>query len=113
MKGLNIIYYFESSQNQNDEFRPAKYKILYAFDTNGMLDIHDTFNSLDDLKSFALEFVQSRDSDEVRLISVQDYNVGVEGAKDKNSFRQIFSNFGEVVVDPSKTKKKSIFGNLF
>jgi hypothetical protein len=113
MKGLNIIYYFESSQNQNDEFRPAKYKILYAFDTNGMLEIRDTFNSLDDLKSFALELVQSKDGGEVRLISVQDYNVGVEGAKDRNSFRQIFSSFGEVVLDPTKSKKKGIFGNLF
>jgi hypothetical protein len=113
MKGLNIIYYFESSQNQNDEFRPAKYKILYAFDSNGMLEISDTFNSLDDLKTYALELLQTKDGDEVRLISVQDYNVGVEGAKDRNSFRQIFSNFGEVVVDPSRSKKKSIFGNLF
>jgi hypothetical protein len=129
MNELMIIYHFESSQNQNEEFKTACYKILYAFDSNGMLaesdwtqmismnmdlnPVEKDFTNLDDLKSFGLRLALHREKSEVRLISVQDFNVGVEGAKDKVTFKQIFFNFGEVIIDQSKPKKKGLFGNLF
>lgn len=129
MKELVIIYHFETSQNKNDEFKPASYKILYVFNADGIIDdkriaelmsangesffIDQSFSNLDDLKLFSLRLAQHLEKNEVRLISVQDYNIGVDGAKDRGSFVKIFSNFGEVFVDESKPKKKGLFGHLF
>jgi hypothetical protein len=129
MKELVLIYHFETSQNKNDEFKPASYKILYIFNADGMIDdkriaefinanaesfsLDQSFSNLDDLKSFSLHLSQYFERNEVRLISVQDYNIGIDGAKDRHSFVQIFSNFGEVFVDESKPKKKGFFGNFF
>jgi hypothetical protein len=129
MKELILIYHFETSQNKNDEFKPASYKILYIFDGDGIIDdkriaefisdnhesffIDQNFSNLDDLKSCSLRLAQYLEKNEVRLISVQDYNIGIDGAKDRHSFVQIFFNFGEVFVDESRQKKKGLFGNLF
>lgn len=126
---LNLIYHFQTSQNQDQEFKPASYGVVYFFDENGFLEpdflkemsktvpLADhaalTFLNLDDLKAFALRVCQETGEREVRLISVQDYNIGLDGAKDKKSFSGIFSKFGEVIVNESAARKKSLLGKFF
>jgi hypothetical protein len=128
MKALNLIYHFQASQNQNEEFRGASYKIVYSFSEAGILDPDQmleifklipnvniqekTFLSLDDLKAFAARLGDELRAQEVRLLSVQDYNIGVDGAKDLKSFRDIFSKYGELVVIQSQSKK-NFFGKFF
>jgi hypothetical protein len=128
MKALNLIYHFQASQNQNEEFRGASYKIVYSFNEAGILDPDQmleifklipnvniqekTFLSLDDLKAFAARLGDELRAQEVRLLSVQDYNIGVDGAKDLKSFRDIFSKYGELVVIQSQSKK-NFFGKFF
>lgn len=126
---LNLVYHFQSSQNQDEAFRPASYRMIYFFGGQGFLQIdqlkelsrsvphadHDklTFISLDDLKTFALRVCQEHKEDEVRLISVQDYNIGLDGAKDLPTFKSIFEKFGEVVVNEEAPRKKGFLGKLF
>lgn len=125
---LNLIYHFRSSQNKDLEFRPASYGVVYFFSEEGFLEesllkelaksVPDadfsslTFMNLDDLKAFALRVCQELSEKEVRLLSVQDYNIGLDGAKDLNSFRGIFKKYGELVVNES-TRKKGLLGKLF
>lgn len=125
---LNLIYHFQTSQSRDEEFRPASYGVVHFFSGEGFVEgrllkemskavpeaDHDnlTFLSLDDLKTFALRVAQEMSEKEVRLISVQDYNIGLDGAKDLLSFQSIFSKFGELVVNES-VKKKGLFGKLF
>jgi hypothetical protein len=125
---LNLIYHFQTSQNQDQDFRPASYGVVYFFNENDFLekdflkemsksvpdaDHEDlTFLNLDDLKAFALRVSQELGEKDVRLISVQDYNIGLDGARDKNSFVGIFSKYGEVLVNES-AKKKGILGKFF
>jgi len=125
---LQLIYHFRSSQNQNEEFLPASYGVVYFFSEEGFLDKsflqemsksvpeanHEslTFLNLDDLKAFALRVAQELSSKEVRLISVQDYNIGLDGAKSLESFRSIFDRYGELVIN-DQFKKKTFFGKLF
>ncbi len=125
---LNLIYHFQTSQNQDGDFRPASYGVVYFFSAEGFLEKnllkemsktvpeadHEnlTFLNLDDLKSFALRVCQETSEKEVRLMSVQDYNIGLDGAKDLKSFQTVFSKYGEVVVNES-AKKKGLFGKLF
>lgn len=125
---LRLIYHFKTSQNQNLEFRPASYGVVYFFSEEGLLDSellkemsktvpeadHEnlTFLNLDDLKSFALRVCQELAVREVRLISVQDYNIGLDGAKDLSSYLAIFEKYGELLVNES-VKKKGLLSKIF
>lgn len=126
---LNLIYQFTTSENQDGEFRPASYKVVYFFSEEGFLDPallhemskvvpdanHDLLNflNLDDLKVFATRVCQELGEREVRLISVQDYNIGLDGAKDIATFQGIFSKYGDLVVNEDVAKKKGFLRNLF
>jgi len=129
MKELTLIYHFQASQNQNEEFKPARYKMVYFFGEEGMVPTSvileilkafpdcnfqdQTFLNLDDLKAFVLRVGQELDAGQIRLLSVQDYNIGVDGAKDIKSFRELFTKYGELIMNESMSKKKSFFGKLF
>lgn len=129
MNGLTLIYHFQSSQNQDEEFTPASYKMAYFFNEEGFVDgklilellkafpdsnyQDKTFLNLDDLKAFAHRVAEELGSPEVRLISVQDYNIGIDGAKDIKSFRELFSKYGEAIVNEQAVKKKGLFGKFF
>jgi hypothetical protein len=125
---LYLIYHFQTSQNQDQDFRPASYGVLYFFSEEGFLNEEflkemakavpesdfDRLNflNLDNLKAFALRVCQEFSIREVRLISVQDYNIGLDGARDLKSFQSIFGRYGEIVVNES-VKKKGLFSKLF
>jgi len=126
---LVIIYHFQVSQNIQDEFRPASYKILHVFSSQSFLEdsyidekmtsfpdinpIDQSFLNLDDLKAFGLSLAEDLELEEARLISIQDYNIGIDGAKNSRDFNQIFGKFGEVIQNLQLKKKKSLFGRLF
>lgn len=129
MNGLTLIYHFQSSQNQDEEFKPASYKMVYFFNEDGFVDTKlilellkafpdsnyqdKTFLNLDDLKAFAHRVAEELNSPQVRLISVQDYNIGIDGARDIKSFRELFGKYGEAIVNEQAVKKKGLFGKLF
>ena len=129
MKELTLVYHFQASQNLSDDFQPARYKVVFFFSSTGFLDrtllqelcksvpeanhVELTFLNLDDLKAFASRVSQELRASQVRLLSVQDYNIGLDGAKDVASFRQIFQKFGELLVDEVESKKKGFLGKFF
>lgn len=128
---LTLIYHFQSFQNEDGEFSPARYQVVYCFTSTGFIENNTlkklavaiseepeaselTFLSLDDLKSFALQVAEELEEDEIRLISVQDFNIGIDGAKDISSFRQIFLGFGELVkAEGTSKKKKGLLSRFF
>lgn len=126
---LKLIYHFQTSQNHEDEFVPASYGVVYFFSDEGFLDKdflrelarsvnpgtsdeHLTFPNLDDLKAFALRVCQELSERDVRLISVQDYNIGIDSAKDLVSLQGIFNKYGELIQNES-AKKKGIMAKFF
>lgn len=129
MNELRLIYNFHSSQNHAGEFLPASYKVVFFFGEDGFIDNLQlielakaipnadyqslNFLNLDDLKEFALRVVQELGANSVRLISVQDFNIGIDGAKDIKTFHEIFPKYGDLVIDENSTKKKGLFGKLF
>lgn len=127
---LILIYNFQSIQSEDGEFSPARYQVVYCFAPTGFVEVSSlrkiaqtmeeadpsdlTFLSLDDLKAFSLLVAEEFEEDEVRLISVQDFNIGIDGAKDISSFRQIFLGFGEVMRrEGASKKKKGILSRFF
>jgi hypothetical protein len=129
MNDLTLIYHFQSSQNQDEEFKPASYKMVYFFNSEGFVDSKlilellkafpdsnfqdKTFLNLDDLKAFAHRVAEEVQAAQVRLISVQDYNIGIDGAKDIKSYRELFNKYGETLVNEQTVKKKGLFGKFF
>lgn len=125
---LNLIYHFQSSQNQNEHFMPPNYRVIYFFSENGMLDraflqemsksvpdadhMNLSFSNLEDLKVFALRVCLDLAKKEVRLISAQDYNIGIDGATDQKSYKNIFDKYGELAINTS-FKKKGLLSKLF
>jgi hypothetical protein len=61
---------------------------------------------------FALRVSQETESSEVRLMSVLDYNIGLDGSRDREGFLSILSKFGEVLTN-GQAKKKGFLGKLF
>lgn len=126
---LHLVYFFQSSQNQNESWTPARYKVIHFFGDDGFVemkklreiaaadphaDVEDmTFLSLDDLKSFATRVSEDLGAPGVRLLSVQDYNIGLDGARDLKELREIFVKFGEEVEGAAPVKKKGLLGKLF
>jgi len=129
MSGLTLIYHFQSSQNQDEEFRPASYKMVYFFSDKGFIDPQiilellkafpdsnfqdKTFLNLEDLKAFALRVTEEMGESQVRLLSVQDYNIGIDGAKDLKSYKELFNKYGEALINQQAVKKKGLFGKFF
>ena len=50
---------------------------------------------------------------QVRLLSVQDYNIGIDGAKDLKSYKELFTKYGEALINQQAVKKKGLFGKFF
>ncbi len=129
MTSLTLIYHFQSSQHQERDFQSARYQTVYFFSSEGFLesglqhemsktipeaDHHNlTFLSLDDLKAFALRVAEELGSKDVRLISVQDYNIALDGARDLATYQDIFTKFGELVINETVSRKKGILGKFF
>jgi hypothetical protein len=129
MSPLTIIYHFHSSSSQDEEFKSASYQMVYVFNEEAMTEASvllellkaypdsnfqdKTFLNLDDLKAFAKRLAEELDAPQVRIISAQDYNIGIDGAKDLKSFKDIFSKYGELLINESRMKKKNFFGKLF
>ncbi|HXH32362.1 MAG TPA: hypothetical protein VNJ01_16295 [Bacteriovoracaceae bacterium] len=126
---LTLIYHFRPSESLEASFVPASYRVVYFFSDQGFLEQsllqemsksvpdadHDllSFLSLDDLRAFGSRVCQEVGSGEVRLISIQDYNIGVDGARDLKGFQAVFTKFGETVVNEEASKKKGFLGKLF
>lgn len=126
---LHLIYFFRSSQKQNEDWTPARYKVVHFFGDSGFVPEEKlrelakadpnadyaelTFLSLDDLKSFASRVAEDLGGESVRLLSVQDYNIGLDGARDMRELKEIFVKYGETVEGTPPLKKKGLFGKLF
>jgi hypothetical protein len=102
---LNVVY----------NFRPGGFYVIYCFSSEGLVDPGGPlqFQTLEDLKQHALRLAQDHGLEEVRVISAQDFNIGVDGARDLASFRAIFTRFGEALGDGGGRRKKGLFGKLF
>jgi hypothetical protein len=128
MNGLTLLYNFQSPQTTEGDFRPASYKVVYFFSEQGLIEnstlkelcksvpeanYNDlTFINLEDLKVFALRVSQETESSEVRLMSVLDYNIGLDGAKDREGFLSMISKFGEILTN-GQPRRKGFLGRLF
>lgn len=119
---LKLIYKMTSGTDPESTELTARYEVLYFFGEGGpmSLELMDevsrtvfqrpatlpvTFKSLDELKEFALGVCQKVHGPEVFVLSVQDYNIGVEAARDVRAFRELFRRYGLNIPNPEIINK--------
>jgi hypothetical protein len=128
---LKLIYQFGHDDSSEFPELSGRYKVLYFFSEAGPVDpasqeqvsqkifaksvgFPATFTSLDDLKEFAMGVCQFTNSPEVFVLSIQDYNVGVEAARDVRTFREIFRRYGLILANPDVINRApGLFGKFF
>ncbi|MBY0516858.1 MAG: hypothetical protein K2P81_08125 [Bacteriovoracaceae bacterium] len=128
---LNLIYHYGHEADSEFPELSGRYKVLYFFTEAGPVpvDVQNdvsikifnktvghpaTFSSLDDLKDFAMSVCRHLNSPEVFVLSVQDYNVGVEASKDVRSFREIYRRYGLNLANPDIISRgPGLFGKFF
>ena len=132
---INLIYRFshETSLVGEQEFPElsGRYQVLYFFSDAGpvpqeaqeevairlfnrSVGLPATFSSLDDLKDFAMGVCQHVKAPEVFVLSVQDYNVGVDAARDVRAFREIYRRYGLNLANPDVISRgPGLFGKFF
>lgn len=71
------------------------------------------FNSLEDIGKFATLVCQEVAAPAVFVVSVPDYNIGLEATSDLKSFREIFKKYGSIIENPDFKGKKTLFSKLF
>ncbi len=132
---INLIYHFGHSSTASMETELPElsgcYRVLYFFSDAGPVSpeaqeevairlfnrsvgIPATFSSLDDLKDFAMGVCQFVKAPEVFILSVQDYNVGVEAARDVRAFRELYRRYGLNLANPDVINRgPGLFGKFF
>lgn len=126
---LNLIYRHMSESTLEGVI--SRYQALYFFSDFGAVplnildhvyesfakkDINNDyyFESLEDIGRFATMVCQEVAAPHVFVLSVPDYNLGLEATSDLETFRQIFKKYGSVIENPDfKGKKNNLFSKLF
>lgn len=128
---LNLIYKFGHDVNSEFPDLAGRYSVIYFFSEAGPVahDIQEEvaqkifgksigqppmFSSLDDLKDFAMSVTQALRAPEVFILSVQDYNVGVEATRDVRAFRELYRRYGLNLANPDIINRgPGLFGKFF
>lgn len=124
---LNLIYRYENIETESGV--NSVYRVVYFFSEAGFIDnevvknVYKTlglsfdeiiFENLDQLGEFALKVCVELQSPEVFVLSVQDYNTGMDSVRDIRNFREVFRRFGNCLTNPEQPfEKQSLFGSIF
>lgn len=128
-----IFIIFEHDQNMSADDAIAesgKYKIIHSFSWSGVVsasllssayqqampDNDGSFemNSFEELKNVGLSLIQELKAPEAFLISVQDYNIGIESTHELRNYRDMFRRYGHVVSNPDILKQTGgLLGRFF
>lgn len=132
---LNLLYNFIETRASSGVVE-SYYKILYFFSQTGpvsqqtLSDIYEAnfeknsaiqtsntnliFTSLDQLGNYAVDVCRNLGVDEVFILSVHDYNIGLDSCLDIESFQGLFKRYGTCISQPENyTKKKNLLNKFF
>lgn len=127
---LNLLYNFVEKKETHAN-SVSFYKILHFFSEVGPISertldkVYEnyptenefdgiSFRSLDELGQFAVDVCIELSAPEIFILSVQDYNIGLDSCNDIRSFKEIFRRYGSCIANPhSSLKKKNLFSKIF
>lgn len=125
-----LLYKFSENKHTEMALGYATYKIVQLFNDLGKVksaqikqilndfDVQDFENIQFKTKERLLQFAQALgdylNNESIYLLSVNDFNIGIESCHDTQSFKQIFNRYGtELECDGKSSKSSGIFGKFF
>ncbi len=120
-KEINILYKFENNTYEIiqlfNEVGPVAKKIVDVvygeFKKPGSED-GLYFSSIDEIGRFVVDVLAETDAPEGYILSIEDYNIGVDSCLDTEQFREIFRRYGTNVQNSEiGNKKKNMFTKFF
>jgi hypothetical protein len=121
----NIIY-----KPLNDPQSDFSVQVLYLFNETGFLDFSETLNvykkyfrnkddlvfrNLDELGDFVKKLIEEFGAPKAYILSVEDYNAGLERVREKLEYRELFMKVGTELENPDYKNHiaSGIFGKIF
>jgi hypothetical protein len=130
-KSLYLLYHFSEAPSQDSEFASARYRVVYLFNEQGLLKSEQfkkvcdefgidkdkpniDFPTKEELTNFAERLSEQQGSHSIFLLSVNDYNIGIESCHDILAFKEIFSRYGTELDNSSSDKTdRGLFSKFF
>ena len=114
-KDLYILYKFQTIGEGQ-----GKYWIILSFDQYGEVNIathekgmeHFIFDNQKQLEDFISDLMQKSSHEIAHLLSLNDYNIGLESTQSLQNFQKIFLDYGLQIVNKS-TSERSFFSKIF
>lgn len=129
LSALNLIYHHDPLAG--GEGKHGAYEVVHFFSDRGVVPTDDmivafqqvtkfnltglpVFKTVEELKEFALTVCMTLGAPEVFVLSVQDYNIGVEAARDMRIYRELFRRYGISIPNPEVIQRPGgLLGRLF
>lgn len=130
-ESIYVLYKFSEFTDEVTNLSKGRYRIIFLFDHKGFLEKKDfkkvcdehnlsldtslmDFSTKEELLSFSLELGQYFQMNNALLLSVNDYNIGIESCHDLEAFQAIFSRYGTTLpCKSSKVSEKGLFSKFF
>ena len=121
LKSIKIIYRYQQDLKSEIPELSGRYELVYVLGIEGWIlkdkldevyrvqfekpaDDPIYFTALEDLKHYCLNLARELGAYEAHLISVVDYNIGLQSIHNKNEFSDLFRHFGMVLKNEQALK---------
>jgi|LULF01.1.fsa_nt_gb hypothetical protein len=124
-ESIYLLFRFEENSQSQEPQQHNRYRVIYFFDEYGLIssDMLSSFHlnhienniffrTKEDMLRFALSFIEEHRYQNCFLLSVNDYNIGVESCHQLSDYLKVFSEYGHK-LENTEQSKSSIFGKLF
>jgi hypothetical protein len=128
---IYILYRFSEEKSEGLDLSSSKYRVIFLFNDRGLIEkvnfkkiceeysISIESNSIDfhtkeELLGFAHSLGVYMNSELALLLSVNDFNIGIESCHDLQAFKEIFNRYGtSLPCRDTQSSDKSIFSKFF
>ncbi len=115
---LYIVFNFSETQSYEGERGLGRFQVLFAFDHEGKSDYLNQlqgieFSEKDHLISHLTNYMEETNLDGVKLLAVNDLNIGIESCHSPTELLGLFDSHGELLEPEEGGSKKSILSRLF
>lgn len=115
---LYILYRFTSAESLENK---STYDVVLMFSESGEIFSKDygslfaqdnKYSDKEELLEMSHQVLASKQFASVFLLSVNDFNVGIETCHDLSSFKEIFKRYGQLISE-SEDNEGNLFGKFF
>lgn len=113
MKKNNTLYVlYKFTENDYRQSPGSFYDVKFSFDEYELINFESkTFTTKEDLVCFVTDFINDRKYTCASLLSVEDYNLGMETVHKPQELKNLFLTYG-VEIKREESENKGLFGRF-